>query len=229
MNTDFLKNLTKIQKMGALGLILVLLVVIFVWLIFVPRNNKIRVLHEDIKKLDLDINVKRAKASKLEELKKENKRLEMELAQKQKQLPAEAEVASLLKQVSDLGLRAGLDFRLWRPTSKKPGPEGLYTEIPVDVEIGGEYHTIALFFDSVRGLSRIVNIQNINMTVGGKGGSKGKRGRTSIKTTFSAVAFTAAEPEENKAGKGKAGAKGKGKPKPKPKAKPSGGGHSVPE
>lgn len=222
MNTDFLKNLTKVQKLGALGLILVLVVVIFVWLVFVPRNNQIRVLHEDIKKLDLEINVKRAKASKLEELKKENERLKLELAEKQKQLPAEAEVAVLLKQVSDLGLRAGLDFRLWRPTSKKPGPEGLYMEIPVDVEIAGGYHTIALFFDSVRSLSRIVNIKNINMTLGRGGEEKGKLGKASIKTTFSAVAFTAAEPKKPEKAKPAA------KEKPKAKPKPSGGGHSVP-
>ena len=53
--------------------------------------------------------------------------------------------------------------------------------------------------------------------------------KTLIKTTFSAVAFTAAEPEVKKKGEGKGKAGAKGKAKPKPKAKPAGGGHSVPE
>ncbi|MBI3994579.1 MAG: type 4a pilus biogenesis protein PilO [Nitrospirae bacterium] len=217
MNLDFIKNLPPYQKMLALGLIIILMVAMFVWLFYLPKNSQITGLRTDLAKLEGEIGIHRAKVEKLDQLKKENAELERQLAEKKEQLPPEAEVASLLKQVSDLGLRVGLDFKLWRPTSRKEDASGLYTEIPVDVEIGGGYHTIALFFDSVSKLQRIVNITNIKM-----GNARVEKGRLVIQTGFVATAFAAAEPKP---------AEEKKKPQPAkatpPAAKGGGGGHAA--
>jgi len=209
MNLDFIKNLPPYQKMLALGLIVILIVAMFSWLFYLPKNNQIAGLQNDIAKLEGEIGINRAKVEKLDQLKKENAELERQLAEKKEQLPPEAEVASLLKQVSDLGLRVGLDFKLWRPAARKEDPSGLYTEIPVDVEIGGGYHMTASFFDSVSKLPRIVNIRNIKM-----GSAHVDKGRLLIQTSFVATAFAASEqkPEEKKPA-------AKGKPAP-----PKGGG-----
>lgn len=202
MNLDFIKNLPPYQKMLALGLTVILIVAGFLVEFYFPKNNQIVGLRSDIAKLEGDIGINRAKVEKLEQLKKENAELEKQLAERKEQLPPEAEVASLLKQVSDLGLRVGLDIKLWRPAARKEDSSGLYTEIPVDVEIGGGYHMTALFFDSVSKLSRIVNIRNIKM-----GSAHVDKGRLLIQTSFVATAFAASEqkPEEKKpAAKGKA-------------------------
>lgn len=189
MNLDFIKNLPGYQKLFALVLVIVLIGAMFIWLFYLPMDNQIKGLQSDLAKLESEIGVNRAKADKLEQLKRENAELERQLAEKKMQLPPEAEVASLLKQVSDLGLRVGLDFKLWRPSAKKTGPNDLYTEIPVDVEIGGGYHTIALFFDSVSKLPRIVNITNIKMS-----NARVDRGKLDIQTSFVATAFAAGAP-----------------------------------
>ena len=103
-------------------------------------------------------------------------------------------------------------------SAKKEDPSGLYAEIPVDVEVGGGYHTIALFFDSVSKLPRIVNINNIKM-----GTPKVEKGRLVIHTAFVATAFAASEakPAEDKK-KPQAGAKGAPAPAKGAKAGPSG-------
>jgi len=196
MNLDFIKNLPPYQKMLALGLVVILIVAMFFWFFYLPKNNQIVGLQNDIAKLQGEISINRAKVEKLDQLKRENAELEAQLAQKKEQLPPEAEVASLLKQVSDLGLRVGLDFKLWKPQPKKENSSGLYSEIPVDVEIGGGYHTIATFFDSVSKLPRIVNITNIKM-----GNTHVERGRLTIQTAFVATAFAAAEPKPPEAQK----------------------------
>ncbi len=216
MNIDFVKNLPPYQKMLALGLIVILIVAMFFWFFYLPKNNQIVGLRNDIAKLEGEIGINRAKVEKLEQLKKENAELERQLAEKKEQLPPEAEVASLLKQVSDLGLRVGLDFKLWKPAARKEDPSGLYTEIPVDVEIGGGYHTTASFFDSVSKLSRIVNIRNIKM-----GNARVDKGRLIIQTGFVATAFVATEPKQADEKKPQAA---KGTPAP-PKGS-GGGAHS---
>lgn len=204
MNLDFIKNLPPYQKMLALGLIIILIVAMFFWFFYLPKNNQIVGLQNEIGKLNGEIGINRAKVEKLEQLKRENADLEEQLAKKKEQLPPEAEVASLLKQVSDLGLRAGLDFKLWKPSPRKDNPSGLYAEIPVDVEIGGGYHTTAAFFDSVSKLPRIVNITNIKM-----GSAQVEKGRLIIHTGFVATAFAAVEPKPSADKKPQAG---KGKP-----------------
>ena len=195
MNLDVVKNLPLYQKGLALGLIVALTIAMASWLVFLPKNNRIAALKTDIAKIESEIGTNRARADKLEILKKENAHLERLLMEKKQQLPPQAEIESLLKQISDLGLRAGLNFKLWRPSAKKENPNGLYSEIPVDVEIEGGYHTIATFFDSVADLPRIVNITGIRMS-----NPRLDRGRVLMQTSFVATAFAAASPKPAETG-----------------------------
>jgi len=57
--------------------------------------------------------------------------------------------------------------------AKPAEPEKFYDEIPVKVSVNGPFHGIALFFDKVAKLSRIVNIEDI--TMGDGKDLKGKR------------------------------------------------------
>jgi len=43
-----------------------------------------------------------------------------------------------------------------------------YAEIPVKIEVEGEYNNIAVFFDSVANLPRIVNITDVGIKREGK-------------------------------------------------------------
>lgn len=55
-------------------------------------------------------------------------------------------------------------------------------EIPVSIEVSGTYHDVALFFDRVGRMERIVNILNVSM--------KPKQERaTTLTTTCDAVTF----------------------------------------
>ena len=187
---DFSK-LPGYQKMIAGALVVIIIFGVFWYFAYLPKSQKIASFKMDIQKIQNEIRVNETKARKLEELKKENDRLERELLVKQEQLPPEAEVNSLLKQISDLGLRVGLDFQLWRPSSKKKNSSGLYQEVPVDVEISGDYHTVATFFDRIGKLKRIVNIEDITMS-----SPRLEKDQVILRTRFVAMAF-AAVPNQN--------------------------------
>ncbi len=190
INAETLKNLTNTQKFVALALVIVILVGGFVWFVFIPKNNEIARLEEEVSGLNNAINIHRIKVRKLGLLKKENKALQVKLTTLKEQLPPEAEVEVLLKQISELGGKTGLDFKLWRPATKVKDPSGLYIRIPVNIEVAGGYHALAVFFDKISHLPRIVNVSNIKMTAPREDKNKEE---IIIQTSFSATAFASGE------------------------------------
>jgi type IV pilus assembly protein PilO len=189
LNLDSLKALPTYQKALMAAIVLIAILGTFVWFVYIPKNAEIAALEQQIAQINNEIAVNQAKARRLEELKRENTELARQLALLKEQLPAESEVASLLKQVSDLGTKTGLDFKLWKPTDRRPSPSGLYTEIPVEVEVAGGYHAVAAFFDRIGKLSRIVNVSSLKMS-----NVKLEKSRLMIQTTFRATAFAALVP-----------------------------------
>jgi type IV pilus assembly protein PilO len=98
-----------------------------------------------------------------------------------KSLPEKEEIPSLLSNISLSGQDAGLEFVLFQP--KKEVKKDFYAEIPVAIKVTGKYHNVALFFDKVARLPRVVNIRNIMMTPG-KGNEKLSTGCTAVTYKF---------------------------------------------
>ena len=97
-------------------------------------------LQDNIGKLDADIQATAIKVQHLDELVAANKELEKELEKKKERLPPEEEAVTLLKQLSDLGVRLGLDIKLWKPGTHAEDPSKLFVRMPVSVEVSGGYH-----------------------------------------------------------------------------------------
>jgi type IV pilus assembly protein PilO len=191
------KTVPMVQKVGLLAMVLIGIAVLFYYYIENPQQEVLTQLTAEIARLDQDIQVNIAKTRSLEDLKRVNAELEQQLAKNQEQLPPEDEAATLLKQISDLGIRIGLNFKLWKPGVRAEDSSKLFVRMPVDVEMSGGYHTLALFFDRISKLPRIINVSKIKM-----GGGKTERGRVSIQTTFELTAF--ASPKTAPAPPGKA-------------------------
>ncbi len=165
----------------------IIIIVIFVagvgagyfFLQYKPKSEQIDGLIATIQKQQNDISVKKAKAARLEELKKENEWLKSRLKELTEQLPEEGEVSGLLRQISDLGKSADLEILSWVPGRKRTNPSGLYEEIPVDVALNGTYHNLGAFFSKISQMTRIVNITGIRMS-----------GKDKLGVGFTATAFT---------------------------------------
>ena len=177
------------QKLAMLVLALVGIGVGFYFYFEEPLQEKITGLKSDIAKLETEINTNKVKIAKLEELKQLNAELQRQLSKNQEYLPPEEEAVTLLKQLSDVGTRIGLDLKLWRPGARAEDSSRLFVRLPVDVEMSGGYHTLALFFDRISKLPRIINVNKIKM-----GGGKEERGRLSVQTSFQVTAFASPAP-----------------------------------
>ena len=147
-------------------------------------GQKLKSLTTEIAKLDTEIKTNKEKAKNLEGLKKLNTELEMQLVKNQEHLPPESEAATLLKQLSDLGTRIGLSLKSWKPGSRQEDSSKLFVKLPADVEMIGGYHTLALFFDRISKLPRIINVSKIKM-----GAAKVEKDRVSVQATFQITAF----------------------------------------
>jgi len=191
LNIEVLRTIPLLQKVGFLALVLAGILVAFYYQIVEPKSTEIEGLQGIISKLDTDIQTLTIKVKHLDELIAASKQLEIELAKKKERLPPEEEAVMLLKQVSDLGVRLGLDIRLWRPGPKAEDPSRLFVRMPVNVEVSGGYHTAAIFFDRINSLPRIVTVSGLKM-----GSPKIEKGRVVTQTVFDLIAYAA--PQENK-------------------------------
>ena len=79
-----------------------------------------------------------------------------------RQLPNKTEVAELLVDISQTGLAAGLEFKLFKPQSEVP--KEFYAELPISISVKGDYHEFGSFISGVAALPRIVTVHNVNMT-----------------------------------------------------------------
>jgi type IV pilus assembly protein PilO len=164
----------------------VCLLVFAVFVIFLPKNKEADSLWAKSVDLEQKITRSESKIKKLDELIKENAMLKRELARLKEQLPEEREVSVLLKQISELSLKSGLKVLLWKPGARNTDPQGLYVEIPVDVEVLTEYHRLGDFFSHISRLPRLVNISNINLR-GKDGEAKGIINAKFTARTFASV------------------------------------------
>jgi len=191
INLDLLRSIPLIQKVGLLLMVLAGIIVGFYYYVAEPKSAEIAGLQVAIGTLDSEIQTLTIKVKHLDELIAASKQLEIELAKKKERLPPEEEAVMLLKQVSDLGIRLGLDIKLWKPSAKSEDPSKLFVRMPVNVEVSGGYHTAALFFDRINALPRIVTVSGLKM-----GSPKFEKGRVVTQTVFDLVAYAA--PEETK-------------------------------
>lgn len=165
--------LTGIDKVGKLSKLYRILIFVgifavligpFVYFIYLPKVKKIEDLKKEQQMLDSRLLRAKAKVRQLKHLENEMQKAQAEFKMVKKKLPEQKEIPSLLANVSRSGHEAGLEFLLFQPGTEVK--KDFYAEIPVSVNVSGSYHEVALFFDKVSRLSRIVNIDNINMTKG---------------------------------------------------------------
>ena len=178
------------EKVGALSRLhrilicagaFLLLVGGFAWFVIKPGYEKIDKLTEENRQLETRLNLTRRKARDLEKFKKKMKEEEITFLIAMRQLPDSKEIPSLLTNISRSGKDARLSFLLFQP--KPEVNKGFYSEIPVKMAVNGSYHNVAVFFDTVSRMGRIVNIRDITMRAQ-SGGSKLKTECTAVTYRF---------------------------------------------
>lgn len=79
-----------------------------------------------------------------------------------RQLPGQTEVASLLEDISQTALGAGLEELLFQPSPEVS--QNFFAELPIRLRYTGSYHELAEFVSGVAALPRIVTLHNIRIS-----------------------------------------------------------------
>jgi type IV pilus assembly protein PilO len=189
--------LTGLQRILICGVSFLILIGAFVYFSYLPKIEKVQVLEKEHSSLKSQLTTAKAKAKQLASYKERKKQAEADFMIAKKLLPEKREIPSLLTSISQSGQDAGLEFLTFQPQNE--AVKDFYAEIPVLIKVAGGYHNVAMFFDNVSRLYRIVNMRDIEMKAEQKSGS--------LTTTCTAVTYRFVEPEKKSPGEDTKGKK----------------------
>ena len=202
---DTIVKLPNSKKILILGLLLAAILGLYYYLVYMPKSAVLERKIKEMSTLETQVREQRIIAANMRQFQAEAAKLREELKTAMGQLPTSKEIPSLLANISNLGKEAGLEFLLFRPTPEVN--REFYAEIPVEIRVRGTYNDVAVFFDKVGKMSRIVNISGVNME-----GAKEVFGRWEITTACTATTFKFIEKEEADLAKDKKAEDKKGAP-----------------
>ncbi len=188
VNVDFDVQLEKLGKIprsaryGGVAGILVAVSVGYFFLFYQDAHNTLVQYRNTEQEIQRRLTNIRAVANNVGKFEQEVAALERELEGALKQLPNGNQFEDLLQDITTAGKKVGVAIK---SVQREPEVEhDFYAEVPFRIEIEGSYHNIAMFFERVAKLARIVNIGAMKVeVVGDRGGEKQLRVKGSA-TTF---------------------------------------------
>ena len=132
------------------------------WTIIEDRAPQLKRAQDEEQTLRVAFENKQRKAANYDEYKKQLGQMEQSFGTMLRQLPGETEIPSLIVDISQTGLAAGLKEKLFQPQPEVQ--KDFYAEKPILIHLSGSYHDIANFVSGIAALPRIVTLHNINVT-----------------------------------------------------------------
>ena len=130
----------------------------FVW---TSEGPELQRRQEEEQKLRREFRDKHAKAVNLELYEQQLKDIERSFGALLRQLPGKTEVSSLLVDISQTGLAAGLQEKLFQPQTELQ--KDFYAELPIRIRLTGSYHQFGEFVSGIAALPRIVTLHDIDI------------------------------------------------------------------
>jgi type IV pilus assembly protein PilO len=106
------------------------------------------------------------KAANIDAYKAQLKEMERSFGAMLRQLPGRTEVPSLLVDISQTGLAAGLQEKLFQPAPEVK--KDFYAELPIKIRLTGSYHEFGTFVSGIAALPRIVTLHDITIIPEGR-------------------------------------------------------------
>ncbi len=100
-------------------------------------------------------------AANLEEYRAQTVQMEESFTELLRRLPSETEVPGLVDDVTDTGVGSGLEFS--NLTLQPEAIQEFYIELPITIDVIGDYHDFGTFVSGVASLDRIVTLHDFSI------------------------------------------------------------------
>ncbi len=151
-----------IFRVLAIGLIFLVLSAVFIYLL--PFSNQMpdleRARNEEVQLLNT-FDERQLKAANFEAYKAQLTDMQRSFGAMLRQLPGRTEVPSLLVDISQTGLGAGLQEKLFQPAPELR--KDFYAELPIKIRLTGSFHQFGSFVSGIASLPRIVTLHDISI------------------------------------------------------------------
>jgi type IV pilus assembly protein PilO len=149
-------------RVGAVALVFVAVVAVGIYMFVikdeVPLLERAQATEVDLRTQFED---KQRKAANFDAYRAQLADIERDFGAMLRQLPGQTEVPSLLVDISQTGLGAGLEEQLFQPTGEIQ--KDFYAELPIKLRYTGSYHELGNFVSGIAALPRIVTLHDISI------------------------------------------------------------------
>lgn len=158
---DRLARLPRSQRLALYALSYLLIAVVLFFTVIGPTFDAISTATSQRDALTTQRDQVRARAQNRAGFEADLEELAADLKQALKELPDDREIPGLLSEIDAVARKSGLDVRKFQPL-----PEVMheyYADVPVQIVMEGGFHEVAIFFDRVGKMNRIVSAQDIEL------------------------------------------------------------------
>ena len=149
-------------RTGAVALCFVILsAVLFYFLVWTDQKPILEQKTAEEQELRNKFKVKHSKAVNLTVYQQQLADIERSFGALLRQLPGKTEVPNLLVDISQVGVGAGLEEKLFQPSGEVK--KDFYAELPIKIKLTGSYHQMGEFVSGIAALPRIVTLHEMTI------------------------------------------------------------------
>lgn len=153
---------------AAIGGVLAAMILGAVWWFSIgPMDEELARQEARLSELQKKIVEGRAAKAQLPRFRDQVRTLELELDKLLRILPARRNTPELLRRVRALAEQGDFGFRRFTPGGFVE--RDFYSEWPIKIDLSGDYHNLAMFYDRISRLSRIINIEDLSIQARAQG------------------------------------------------------------
>jgi Tfp pilus assembly protein PilO len=141
--------------------IVIIILGVFYFLHYKPKNDELKTIRENRIELEAEVARLRQQKEELDKIQAELEQMKITLSQLETIMPQKEEISSILRQMQQLAYDTRLNIVKFVP--KPEIAREFYAEKPISIEITGNYHNLAIFFDRLSSFRRLFNIDDFNI------------------------------------------------------------------
>jgi type IV pilus assembly protein PilO len=128
---------------------------------FKPKDQELKSLRTERETLEREVRDLKVKKLQLDQIETELTGMKATLKQLEVIIPEKKEIADILRKIQQLAFDARLEIIKFAPRGETK--KEFYAEWPIPIEVTGNYHNLATFFDQLSNFARIFNVEDFSI------------------------------------------------------------------